>query len=807
MRLNVLTALYTVGSLSALGALGCGGGDDEKNPARCKDTATAAHALTQAPARLMLDTAMLTRLQQRVSAADPAWQELSKLCDELASGTVHPPNGAAYPGASNVGQGYQGEGYLPAITSLALCYRSINGIDATASARYAAAGIRVLEAMSTPVSAGGQSPSTNSGYGIRNYGVGMALGYDWLSPVLSAATRARVNAALNAWIDWYDQSGFLRDDPVGNYFVGYFQAKVFAALATQGDNPKASGYWQDVVSRLWGELVKPRYSAYLDGGGWPEGWGYGPRAVRSLAEVLWGVKTAAGLDWYEELPQLRQQAQYLNYFAWPSLERMDDHGTVRAGNPIRPSATLATALATILGQLGDAYAPTARAFAVDVLASADDRHPWEKFFYWDPASAKQSYTSLALSYQARGPEHVAMRSSWDSGAAWAAFHGGAYINAPRSGEQGFNSGSLSVVNGGSPVLVNASGWIPHTAHTDGENFVYQDNWGGGGRRLYNTFYVDDASNPYNPGQNAIDPTQSDVQLSRYLDAGSFVFARAEHLEDQYGQPGGARPVTEFTRDVVFLRPSSFVVFDRTVVAQAGADQWLAFHTPTTPVTAQAADPSQLRYDVTSGGATVGSLSTLLPSSAQASLVALPGGTTRIELHAPVRQAAQQWLNVVTASSTIGQHRRLSPEDGNVLGGDAVGVQLSGDPGRIVLFSAHHAGEQNLGEVAYVLASQVATDHLIVDLAPGGYSVDIQPSNAGYVVRVRPGGTMQTSEAGTLHFETTTSGSVVVPKSDGVAGGSLPEPSDPTDPADLEDPSSSTTPTDPAHPNEISEPCR
>ena len=90
----------------------------------------------------------------------------------------------------------------------------------------------------------------------------------------------------------------------------------------------------------------------MTGGGWPEGWGYGPRAVLGVAELLWAVKTAKGLDWGTELPQARDQAQYLTHFAWPSLLRMDDHGTVRSGNALKPSTALVSGLATILQRFG-----------------------------------------------------------------------------------------------------------------------------------------------------------------------------------------------------------------------------------------------------------------------------------------------------------------------------------------------------------------------------------------------------------------------------------------------------------------------
>ena len=133
-------------------------------------------------------------------------------------------------------------------------------------------------------------------------------------------------------------------------------------------------------------------------------------------------------------------------------------------------------------------------------SAGDDRSSWEQFLYSDPALPTTAYTSAPLSYSASGPGHVAMRSAWTKSAVWGALHSGAYINAAYSGEQGFEAGSLSVVVGGPPLLVNATGWIPKVAGTAGEDFVYEDSWGSGKRRLYNTFFVDDSTDPGNPGR-------------------------------------------------------------------------------------------------------------------------------------------------------------------------------------------------------------------------------------------------------------------------------------------------------------------
>ena len=737
-------------------AFGCSGAPSA-GELRAENTV---QSLVERPlSRLVLSPTVLAKLKQRAASGDAAWTALKKRCDDYTTGTFYPPNGNAYPSYPNVGQGYQGEEYPPVIRALGLCYRTTS--DASEQARYGAAGARLLDAMSTPVGSGGQSPSTDSGYGIRNYVVGMAFGFDWLYPALSATTKSRVVASINTWIDWYDQSGFIKDDPIGNYFSGYFLAKTSAALATEGDNPKAATYWNDVVTRMWGTLVKPAFTRDMAGGGWPEGWGYGRKAVLSMAEALFAVKTAKGLDWWSELPLARDEARYVMHFAWPSLEHMDDQGTIRSGVNLRPSSELMSGLASMLEATGDAStAAAARGFAAEIVdAAGDDSDDWSKFLYGDPAAAKTSPSAGNLSHFASGPGHVAARSSWERSATWGSLAGGAYINADYSGEQLFNAGGVSVVVGDQPLLINPTGFLPQNGGTAGENLVYDDSYGTRQRRLYNTFFVNDASNPYNPGQNSFSPESSSAHVERFEDRGSFVHARAVGLEDQYGS-SSAHPVSQFTRDFVYVRPGTFVLFDRTTVAQAAADQWLSFHTPVAPRAASVSDTTQRRFDVVVGGAELGSIRTLLPRSATTTTTSLPASAARLEVHAPVRAASQDWLTVVTTGATTGEQTRLSPDDGNVASGNVVGVELGAPRNQVVLFARDHAAAASVTSVEYSV-TQTAAEHVLVDVEPasGGYAVEATASGGKWRIRVSPGGTLRASAEKTLSFAVSASGAV------------------------------------------------
>jgi len=319
----------------------------------------ASDAGTRAP-RLYLTPTVLARLQQRAAAQDPAWTALKAHCDGLAGGTFNTPAEPAYPNFPDVGQGYEGDGYLPEVMNLGLCYRVESGVDDASAVVHGAAGARLLEAMATPVASGGQDPSTDDGYGIRNYGVGMATGFDWLRPALSASNVTDVVTSLNSWVSWFDANGFSNNEPIGNYFEGYLLTKTATAAGTAGDNPAAAADWSDVQTRMWTQLVQPQFSASMSGGGWPEGWEYGARSVENYTQALMAAKTGEGVDWWSQVPSARDEAAYITYFAWPSRLHMDDQGTIHSGVVLTPPGVTMAYLSGMLAWNADPYAATAR---------------------------------------------------------------------------------------------------------------------------------------------------------------------------------------------------------------------------------------------------------------------------------------------------------------------------------------------------------------------------------------------------------------------------------------------------------------
>ena len=159
---------------------------------------------------------------------------------------------------------------------------------------------------------------------------------------------------------------------------------------------------------------------------------------------------------------------------------------------------------------------------------------------------------------------TAVRSDWSRRAVWAAFKSGPYINFTDNGEEYFDKGSLSIVNGSRPLLVNANGALlrdtPGTG--DGDRYyqpIYDDLFSDTGRRdIFNIFYTD---RPAPPGQsNRLRSAGARTHIGQFEDRGAYAYARRppgghvsafRHADNRRLDPHGR---VRATRHVHRLRP-------------------------------------------------------------------------------------------------------------------------------------------------------------------------------------------------------------------------------------------------------------
>jgi hypothetical protein len=725
--------------------------------------------------------ALRADLDRRLGSS-PAWKKMRDWCDEHKRPEVQVwwPDQGADNDHDRIASGYQGADYFAAITNLALCWQM------THDHGYADKGIDVLIHMSEPAGPHAPSPLRDEGYGIRFYGVGMALGYDWLYQALSAEQKKRIYTALDRWLDAYDEGGFAREHPVGNYFAGFYAAKALAALATEGDDPRSPAIWDDWRTRMHGQMVQPYYARHLRGGGWPEGWNYGPLATVNMALPVLAARTAKGLDL---LPGFRfpvEQAENLMYHTWPTRRTVDDRGAQYASeNPSGAAPGVFTVLAGLLVAWHDPLAPQFHRYAREVRTSVtrggqgdrggpgDAPALWEDFLFWDDQAPEADYRGRPLSYLSPGLGTVAMRSSWKEDAVWATFTSGTYNTNAEAGEMYFDQGSLAVVRGGRPLLVNSVAALlrnsPGTNDGDANgDLIYEDLFGDHdahpdqkNRTIFNIFY---ARGPQF-GQIPVDPDEGHTRIDRFEDVGAYLLVRGTHLEDMYRASPGGRLVESWTRQVTYLRPALFVIEDWTRVSKGCPDAWLAFHVDAAPVAAggpagaggkpgAASGPAtEGRWDIGTGARFSGSLTPVFPRGGKVTAVDVFGKhkVWRIEVRAPDAGVEQRWLTVVDAAATPGQAVRpsaLSKFDGSVQAGGMLGVLVPGRPSQVVLSPVGHEPD---GEIRYAVPSG-PTVHVVNGLRAGqGYSVAFAAGGGRTSVRITASGDRRASPAGVLSF--------------------------------------------------------
>jgi hypothetical protein len=760
-----------------------------------------AHAQSTVPhPRLILDSATLDALHARSAANTPQWQRLKHYCDSFIGGNVNKPlpdNSANdYPDAPNIGQGYEGDGYWAPLWSEALCYQAVRFSDPVNAAKYGAKAADMAVKMSLPTNMQGESPCTDDGYVMRFFGVGMGILYDWVYDVLTPTQRTQIYTTANAWqASWETPGGcsaFAYENPVGNYFAGFFHAKTVMTLATAGDNTSAPSEWTDWQTTQYQTTpsnpphlgVQPYYAAHMAGGGWPEGFGnYGPLATLNMSLPAWEVKTATGADLVNAAAAYTfpvDAGDYLMHFTWPTRAYIDDRDTNHSNGDIDAPPPSSANVGMFMQALGvqrywnSAHANALQEYTNEVIAArGDDADAWEEFLFYDPNGPTAPLTSLPLSYFASGPNAVAARSDWTTSAVWMSFRAGAYVDGPGAGEQGFDEGSLALVRGGTPLLVNGTGWAVHEpgGNVD-ENNVYNDEYGGfnaaniysGNRTIYNIFYVRKMSgaslvDSYGQTSNtAEDEARSHV--AAFEDGQAYVYALATNLEDMYRKDHNGNPqVAAWSREVVYLRPNHFMVYDRTTAGNAtggntASDQFLSFHFPANP-TATAAPSGEKRYDITYASSFAGAVTTILPANATTQVIGMypasdPVKVWQVQIRPPNTQANQTWLTVFdlsTTSSAVAAATAL-----NVTSGAALGSLLAGTAGNTaVLFNTGAASTTISGSIAYTVP-KAQTLHVVTELPPGaGYSAAATVSGGNHMIVVTPGGALTTSAKGVLAF--------------------------------------------------------
>lgn len=435
----------------------------------------------------------------------------------------------------------------------------------------------------------------------------LALLYDWCDPYLDAEEKKKLRGILVPAMEKDMRSGRLWRSFHNAGHTAVFTLTA-AALALYPDPVAVKAL--DFVEPELEDMLQTLDEVFPDGE-WAEGADYARHASHHALRTLLAIKSATGKDFLAPSPHLRHVAQYIFYAAKPNglMFNGDDNDWPHL------STWEHSALLMIASEYGDPHAQwflehCPRASCERFELSERDR--WADLLWYDPNTPRQKLDDLPLSRIFRGKGLVLARSGWgldddarDRDGTWLAFTNGDYFgdhdHYDVNAFQIFRRGDLAIDSGRydddwdstqKPEKIARSQLFNYYQRTIAHNTMLvhdpSEDFGrgllndGGQRHLlwrgkYRNVPEDFAQGtfPSDEGAGRSDWSTNPGRWERgnitaYASSADFVFVRGD------GAPAySAQKLSAFVRELVFVRPSLVVVFDRVVSTNPSfAKTWL-----------------------------------------------------------------------------------------------------------------------------------------------------------------------------------------------------------------------------------------
>ena len=680
--------------------------------------------------RILLMTDRIAVVRGLRDAGAPTWRALAEACDDATK--------------DNIASGYEAWDWVDATLDLALCHAVTRRPD------YARAALRYFTALlddHTKVGDGAGGDAVvhhDDGYSIRTHGCFGAIAYDWLhdAPGMTPELRRHAVDRFVAWTRWFSENGYNRDQPIANYYAGYFGAVAFAGIAAAGDDPRADAL-RTQARRMVASEILPAYRRQLVGGDFPEGWQYGDLVGTILAAFADAqARLAPARSPYEDLPWLRDIVAYRTHALWPDGKHTFDTGDWSDKPAVAPPHALAT-LALVL-PASDPVEPRARALA-KLARDPGEEWRWLDALSDDPTRFAQDPRAGATSYLARGTETFTARTDWSPRAVWFAL-----TSAPSlSDHQHLDAGHFEIVRGGDALVVDAGGYGSFSSLS------------------HNVIAVDDGkeNDDYAPNQGT---WSHDAKIARFEDDGTHVVALADYASayDPSGYPADhpRRSVLRAERETVFSRSpvaalgsesARVVVYDRLTLGKPTYGATFLLHGGSDP---EIGEGGVVRF---AAGKSAAWVTTLAPSGVAPVVVheptelgdgpyyanEPPEGTTsqRIEVRSPKGDVERRFLLAIVVGGIADRSKKDVPP-ATRLDGEGVDGAVIDDEAYVFQRGAPQGASAPLAWRAPPSVSRA----IVASLAPGArYDVRAERDRDDCRVSLRPGGARAASPAGVL----------------------------------------------------------
>lgn len=395
------------------------------------------------------------------------------------------------------------------------------------------------------------------------------LVYDWCYDFLTNQQKERWftygnQAVWNVWnptqAKWgntvYTWSGWSTNNPANNYYFSFIRATMLLGLATLGDNPQAQ-QWLDYfrINKIQNQLV-PKYIAEIKGGGSPEGTGYGT-AMASLFELynLWNKSTGERIELLT--PHAKESIAYFLHTMTPTLNKIAPTGDHARDS----SASLFDYHRNYLLQLmqlfsNDKLSQIAKTFLSESTTPQMNINFMKYSDYMNDEThiVALPKEQLNTAYYAEGVGHLFMRSSWQKDAVYSKFLCGAWNESHGHRDQG-------------SFVIFKQNWLAFDANQASHSGIIQDEY------AHNLVRIEDGSGIIKQ-QFRIAP----CEMKALVDNSYFTYVMAD-VTPMYK---GKTAITKVEREYLFIKPSTFIVFDRVGTSSAGTNKIWTLNLPQAP---------------------------------------------------------------------------------------------------------------------------------------------------------------------------------------------------------------------------------
>jgi hypothetical protein len=394
------------------------------------------------------------------------------------------------------------------------------------------------------------------------------LTYDWCYDLLSESQKKRWlayadQAVWNVWhhteATWggkrHEWSGWATDYPTNNYFSSFLEATMVLGLVARGEHPRAEQWVKEFREKHIGDELMPLYERDLKGGGSREGTGYGIEMRRLFRLYDWW-ESATGENIADLTSQTKDSLIWMIHTTVPTLDFL-----VTIGDQARESTA----------GLFDFH----REY-VEVLTSLYRRDPWAGFGQWylshcavkrmtqpftriyDVAYLERDVPERPLDqlypvYYAPGPGHLFARSSWRPDATWLGVLAGPLTESHSHRDLG-------------SFQIYKNEWLAYDAGFDSHSGLRQE------EAAHNLVELTKGGKPVTMRYG------NSARLVALEDDPAFLYVAVD-VTPMYAERAG---VSSVQREMVFIKPDTFVVFDR-VSAKADITKTWHLSTPHKPV--------------------------------------------------------------------------------------------------------------------------------------------------------------------------------------------------------------------------------